>query len=1315
METTIEQVTQHIKAGSFSKIAHVAGIELLKDSEGNNIAHIAVEHSRLRALAEQLGREQFHKLCRDTNKAGKTPIQISLTSSLIEKLPFEYLSLADYQDKNSYGNTILHCLLGKYSLHTLIDWEEPVATYGNGKPAEIKVRLAKLPRAWLASLMLIQNNNGYNLLARAMSFHAGGWCSYVPKSLITRELLEARNQWGEPLLLIARRTFGVQSLLGYNYSHEELEDLRLVDWYNEARKDANLSLYDRNASPKCQVRVEKQLQQLEILTPFSDLSSERLGAVIAALEEDTLVPYQAGKYLKPLSVLPMSIYSQNQLMVDIIAGKVNWSEWKQLPILVPCPNDLPEYLQIIYQNGWLDINLLPRISGFNSFYQNRKLLIKSLRELAAKCPRSFNSAVLAFCPPWYQWEALFPQIAETLHPVIRLHSPQGFSQAEFFPIFKLVLEDCIRNRKLLSSAIGIAYRLTVLYGNHNEVSKALRRASKCTLTLGEVSLPERGHWTVGKWRQLILHNFQACKPYIAKAPEIEQTLGHPPGKKEELFSINEKSYKQAIENPGLAELFKSLGLDNRHFLKGLDLLKHVKTSELCPDLQFEHDFSGRKHVFSRLKPSDPLGLVLGKFTSCCQNIFDNGEHYVKLGITEPDTAVYVLHSEQGDLVGQSFAWRTKDVLVFDSWESSASTSEKQCQDLLSRAAELALQLDPSLQAVHLGTGGGTPKLQIPFSQSVQFRIPFRLEQGIANDSQIQYVLASRKSCATAQPVLECLTPDDEGNNKLHKLCRSTGLTDPAFPADLITQCTFTTPNAKGNTPLHIAVIRALKQKDLASLKILAQFDAQAAQVRNIRNISPLVCAACLGQLDLVPSHWLTEDALFSIVQLNRIRPTTLLAEILRRKPEQLPVKFRQERVFTHPLLESENIESPVAYLKRPILEEWFGAKAAKRIILKTIDSMNIELGAQNGYLSYYPEKVLRTKALSNSNTFNSKYTPLQLAIDSGWAKELPAWMLLPAVVRGKNLPKPPVWGEPDQEGKTILHQHFEGRALLTQAQLDEMPEEAFLVEDNQHQTPIELAAQVGRLNTIARKLNVNQLLLTKSWEEPLLLKLCKTVPLYGHPNVLPDAKLHQQHEIPLSVLKQCFAEKGEYIERFFREITLDGLWHLIPKEAISNSLLHRTSRWPNVLCRAFDYNRLKNIPWLSRKMFRNITRCVKGDLRVDDLYNVPHFALRGLLLTRVDSAYTGLCSKLEILCSEEYGSYYGWLRLVGFSETARSCFTTKGETVWHLAARRGHLAYIKTTTVADLTVKSSTAETPIQIALRSQTPVRFFYTLGQRF
>ena len=56
---------------------------------------------------------------------------------------------------------------------------------------------------------------------------------------------------------------------------------------------------------------------------------------------------------------------------------------------------------------------------------------------------------------------------------------------------------------------------------------------------------------------------------------------------------------------------------------------------------------------------------------------------------------------RGVIIAQSFAWRTKTSLVFDSWERLSHNYDPLCQPVLVKAAEKALELDSSLEDIHL--------------------------------------------------------------------------------------------------------------------------------------------------------------------------------------------------------------------------------------------------------------------------------------------------------------------------------------------------------------------------------------------------------------------------------------------------------------------------------------------------------------------------------------------------------------------------------------------------------------------------------------
>lgn len=196
---------------------------------------------------------------------------------------------------------------------------------------------------------------------------------------------------------------------------------------------------------------------------------------------------------------------------------------------------------------------------------------------------------------------------------------------------------------------------------------------------------------------------------------IEKHLGGPPQTlKEAEEASNAIAYPRASEHHALAQLAREAGLSNEEFEDYLEfLVANSKPAESCPHVRLNGaDLGDPMLVFEKLNCDDPLGPMLGLFTGCCQHLHGAANTCAKHGATKPEGAFYVLR-RGSRILGQSWAWRKNNTLVFDSWESpNQELGKKYCVPTLAKAAR-AMAGRLGISKIRLGTGGNTPELNLP--------------------------------------------------------------------------------------------------------------------------------------------------------------------------------------------------------------------------------------------------------------------------------------------------------------------------------------------------------------------------------------------------------------------------------------------------------------------------------------------------------------------------------------------------------------------------------------------------------------------------
>lgn len=177
-------------------------------------------------------------------------------------------------------------------------------------------------------------------------------------------------------------------------------------------------------------------------------------------------------------------------------------------------------------------------------------------------------------------------------------------------------------------------------------------------------------------------------------------------------------YKNYDKNISAAELFTDLAIPEKYFDEYLLMNPHDNSSYI-PEVHIDGEALGHKNfVLKKLNPADPRAALLGKFTSCCQSLTDEGAACVKYGIMSERSGFYVLSTidpttKNERIVAQCWAWRGKNnSIVFDSVESNFNFRNKEGALALITEfyAYLADKLvrEKEVPNVMVGFGGDTP-------------------------------------------------------------------------------------------------------------------------------------------------------------------------------------------------------------------------------------------------------------------------------------------------------------------------------------------------------------------------------------------------------------------------------------------------------------------------------------------------------------------------------------------------------------------------------------------------------------------------------
>lgn len=133
-------------------------------------------------------------------------------------------------------------------------------------------------------------------------------------------------------------------------------------------------------------------------------------------------------------------------------------------------------------------------------------------------------------------------------------------------------------------------------------------------------------------------------------------------------------YHRVNENKFAANLFLKFNRTEKSFDEYLDLIPAVKKN--LPTIFFNGSLINKRYksyFMETIAADNPVAAVLGRLSSCCQSMGDDGEDVAIHGITSPNGSFYALyHEKSGDkkeLIAQCWAWISKErYVVLDSIE-----------------------------------------------------------------------------------------------------------------------------------------------------------------------------------------------------------------------------------------------------------------------------------------------------------------------------------------------------------------------------------------------------------------------------------------------------------------------------------------------------------------------------------------------------------------------------------------------------------------------------------------------------------------------
>jgi len=121
----------------------------------------------------------------------------------------------------------------------------------------------------------------------------------------------------------------------------------------------------------------------------------------------------------------------------------------------------------------------------------------------------------------------------------------------------------------------------------------------------------------------------------------------------------------------VAQVAASFSMSEGHFLAYRDLVREgEKAWEAIPGVRLTGKDAGLEGDWEirSLDAGDPLGPMLGLATNCCQHLHNAGAGCARHGWRSPYGA-FVAVWYRGKVIAQSWLWRSRDTVVFDSIEA----------------------------------------------------------------------------------------------------------------------------------------------------------------------------------------------------------------------------------------------------------------------------------------------------------------------------------------------------------------------------------------------------------------------------------------------------------------------------------------------------------------------------------------------------------------------------------------------------------------------------------------------------------------------
>ena len=140
------------------------------------------------------------------------------------------------------------------------------------------------------------------------------------------------------------------------------------------------------------------------------------------------------------------------------------------------------------------------------------------------------------------------------------------------------------------------------------------------------------------------------------------------------FTVFDCSYDNQYDgvlkgNEGLAKVCGSACISSDGFMFLQDVFERGKSKKSKQILKIDKDTYGGDITYEFIEKDNPIGLVLGNITNCCQRYGKTGQNTMIVGATD-ENAGFVTINYKGRIIGQALVWYNKEnkVVALDNIE-----------------------------------------------------------------------------------------------------------------------------------------------------------------------------------------------------------------------------------------------------------------------------------------------------------------------------------------------------------------------------------------------------------------------------------------------------------------------------------------------------------------------------------------------------------------------------------------------------------------------------------------------------------------------